>query len=233
MISQSQFNTSIIPFTLQYEGGYANVSGDKGGETYRGITRKNWPNWSGWATVDRVRPKHNQIIPELESAVKAFYFTNYFKSKGFDKINSVKVAAALFDFAVHGGYSCKKLQQILNSKFNAGLTIDGGMGASTITAINKANADQLAALIMAWRENHLTAIVDKDPTQQKFYNGWMNRLKSLTGALSIIRKNPVTTFIALAVIGLILYYFIIYKKGQNSESMDKTDVFRPEGQPVI
>lgn len=31
MISYAQFAKNIVPFTLQYEGYYANVAGDKGG----------------------------------------------------------------------------------------------------------------------------------------------------------------------------------------------------------
>ena len=53
----------LIDMVLKHEGGYANVSGDLGGETYRGISRKNFPSWNGWEIVDEKKPlKYNQIL---------------------------------------------------------------------------------------------------------------------------------------------------------------------------
>lgn len=220
MISQSQFNASIIPFTLQYEGGYANVTGDKGGETYRGITRKNWPNWSGWPTVDKVKPAHKQIIPELENAVKAFYYANYFQAKGFHNLNSVKVASALFDFAVHGGFSVKTLQTKLNQSFNAGLPVDGGMGAKTIAAINKADENKLASLIQQWRETHLKSIIERDPSQQKFWAGWSARLNKLTSVLGVIKRNPINTGVVVLIIAAVGLWWYYSNRRMQHESVD-------------
>lgn len=31
----------------QWEGGWCNVEGDRGGETYAGIARNFWPGWPG------------------------------------------------------------------------------------------------------------------------------------------------------------------------------------------
>ena len=31
----------------QWEGGWCNVEGDRGGETYAGIARNFWPDWPG------------------------------------------------------------------------------------------------------------------------------------------------------------------------------------------
>ena len=207
-----------MPFTLQYEGGYANVTGDKGGETYRGITRKNWSSWGGWKIVDQIKPTHNQIIPSLENLVKEFYFNNYFKNKGFDRINNLKVATVLFDFAVHGGYSTKGLQTILKNQFDPSIIIDGAMGAKTIDLINKVNSDQLANLIMQWREKHLKQIISNDPSQQKFYTGWMNRLKSLSSVLNIIKNN---TFLILILVGVsILAIYLTVKRRVTDEKLE-------------
>src|ERR1035441_4044145 len=45
------------------EGGYANNPADAGGETYKGIARKFWPQWCGWKYVDGV--KANTIEPPV------------------------------------------------------------------------------------------------------------------------------------------------------------------------
>ena len=36
----------------QFEGGWCNVPGDAGGETYAGIARNFFPDWSGWPLID-------------------------------------------------------------------------------------------------------------------------------------------------------------------------------------
>ena len=41
--------------TAAAEGGYSNNPKDKGGETYRGIARKYWPDWAGWIIVDEYK----------------------------------------------------------------------------------------------------------------------------------------------------------------------------------
>ena len=71
----------LINMILRQESGYANVSGDLGGETYRGITRKNFPKWDGWKIVDENKPlKNRQIIDneELENNVMDFYYDNFY-----------------------------------------------------------------------------------------------------------------------------------------------------------
>ena len=44
--------------TCKNEGGYANNPSDNGGETYAGIARKFWPNWSGWAKIDAIKKQY-------------------------------------------------------------------------------------------------------------------------------------------------------------------------------
>ena len=40
---------------LKFEGGYANDPNDSGGETFRGVSRRNWPKWPGWPLIDRAK----------------------------------------------------------------------------------------------------------------------------------------------------------------------------------
>jgi lysozyme family protein len=90
----------IMPFedgykqTAQFEGGYANVPGDKGGETFRGISRRSHPNWPGWKLIDFVKEteghaartidRHFDNDQEMKKLVEEFYKTNYWDplSKG-------------------------------------------------------------------------------------------------------------------------------------------------------
>ncbi len=44
-----------LDHTLQFEGGYANDPADRGGETFRGISRVSHPDWPGWAEIDHYK----------------------------------------------------------------------------------------------------------------------------------------------------------------------------------
>ena len=121
--------------TAKYEGGYANVKGDNGGETYAGIARKFWPNWEGWNIVDKNKPlKHNQFIKDdnLKAAVKSFYKRQFWDSFMGDKINDQAIANRIYDFGVNAGVSAsiKMVQRAL------GVTETGKITESLISLIN-------------------------------------------------------------------------------------------------
>lgn len=111
------------------EGGYANVTGDRGGETYAGISRVNWPNWKGWKIVDKQKPlKHNQKIkdPELENQVLDFYKKNFWDVLKADQIENQDIAFRLYDFGVTSGQSrsVKQIQKVLGLKQTGTITDD-------------------------------------------------------------------------------------------------------------
>lgn len=121
--------------TDTHEGGFANVKGDRGGETYAGVARNMWPKWEGWKIVDKYKPlKHNQKIKdvELESMVKLFYKRNFWDKIGGDAIDDQEVAFKLYDFAVTSGQprSIKNIQEVL------GIPATGVIDSKTIEAIN-------------------------------------------------------------------------------------------------
>ena len=64
-----------IAKVLRTEGGYVNDKDDSGGETYKGISRVNWPRWSGWVIVDICKkdsknfPKNLYSNPTLNELV--------------------------------------------------------------------------------------------------------------------------------------------------------------------
>lgn len=73
--------------TAAFEGGYANVSGDTGGETYKGISRNNWPKWKGWSLIDAHKKAGNRTAasinarfnkdPEMTALVEEFYYVQF------------------------------------------------------------------------------------------------------------------------------------------------------------
>lgn len=94
--------------TSVFEGGYANDPQDSGGETWKGISRKNEPNWIGWHIVDMYKslpnfPHNLYASTELEKAVQEVFKKNYWDAVRGDEINSQEEANALYDSAVNMG----------------------------------------------------------------------------------------------------------------------------------
>ena len=175
MITLEQFTEIILPHTLKWEGGYVNDPADRGGETYRGISRRANPNWQGWQCVDSHKPlRRGDIIndSELKRCVASLYYERYFV---FDRCNSSILAAVLFDYAVNGGYRATKLQTILNKLGNC-LIVDNVLGAKSWEAANSADVKVLCHAILDDRRNHYNQIIKDDYTLEKFRDGWFNRL---------------------------------------------------------
>ncbi len=158
--------------TAPFEGGWNHVKGDNGGETYKGIARKFYPDWAGWAIIDSHKPlKHNTIIKDerLDNLVDEFYITKKWLKLGGIAIQAV--ANQIFDFTVNSGRGAKIVQGLL------GVAQDGIIGAKTIEAINRAGI-ALNEDIKQARIKYLTGLVEKDPQQEKFLKGWLRRANS-------------------------------------------------------
>ncbi len=68
------------------------------------------------------------------------------------------------------------MQKSLN-KMGANLAVDNVMGDDTLLAINRVNAATLNAHYLQGRKEHYEKLVAQDPSQAKFFNGWMARLE--------------------------------------------------------
>lgn len=169
----SDFKTAL-KITLSHEGGYSNVAGDTGGETYQGISRKNWPAWRGWPIVDKAKPlKQNQLLKDqrLADLVEVFYYDHFWKPIQGERIADQRVANFLLDFYINSGYHAVKTAQRL-----IGAKEDGVMGPNTLAAINAAEPAELLSRLKAARLSFLKGIVARNPSQEKFLNGWQNRV---------------------------------------------------------
>lgn len=180
--------------TSANEGGYANVSGDAGGETYKGIARNYHPKWDGWAIIDSIKKANPFLtrkeldmrlaaIPELQTSVKTFFKINFWDINWLDKFNSQDIANELYDTGVNFGpqRALKMLQEAVNfTRTDVTLDIDGAIGNNTLNATNShtdtkllfkgMNLLQGEAYIEAWRKNSI---------QEKFIKGWFTRVAFL------------------------------------------------------
>lgn len=169
------------------EGGYVDDPTDRGGETYRGITRKNWPSWKGWGMIDAMKsqpnfPKNLESSKELLDAVPEVYAW-YWNSIAGDKLDDQLIADELFDTGVNTGPSTaiRIAQQALNFLNKNGyefadMEVDGKMGPKTISLLNGYKYERsLLKALNALQGHHYINLVIKDSTQEKFFRGWLER----------------------------------------------------------
>lgn len=121
--------------TGKNEGGYCNTVNDNGGETYRGITRKNFPNWEGWPEVESAHLKTGQIITSLEPLVEQFYITNFWNPIKGDEIINQDAANELFDNSVNTGI----IKAVSLTQKALGIPITGKMDTTTLNMLNIQN----------------------------------------------------------------------------------------------
>jgi len=172
----ADFLTAYKKYVEPFEGGYANIAADKGGETYAGIARKFWPSWSGWSFIDGIKQgrkiRNNEKFENLNELVLDFYRAMW-SGRNFSSIASQEVASIIFDFYVNSGAAAiKRVQKIV------GVSQDGVLGKDTVSQINKRNASTLHDQIKKARIEFYNAIVKRDPTQNVFLKGWLKRIES-------------------------------------------------------
>lgn len=185
----------------EWEGGWCNVSGDAGGETYAGIARNFFPAWKGWKLVDQAKHdpsfhKGNRAFskfldtrPGLRTAVEEWYRNEWWNKLPFDKMDQV-LANEIFEEAVNLGWGGmgKSLQKFCNAaNYNAktgkqifsDIKIDGAVGQKTLSAFNMIlknwKSDAVAHALNAMQGARYIDIAYRIQRDRKFLAGWMTR----------------------------------------------------------
>lgn len=173
----------------KHEGGYNNDPADNGGETYRGISRKNWRGWDGWPDIDRIKSDVGFSIldselnsklkilnsklnsnADLQGRVRLFYQRNFW-TPTMQRLTSQDLANWLFDKGVNMGIrqACKLLQRAAN------VDPDGIIGPQTMAAVNAADPVVLLARCREEASRYYVKLALSDPSQSKFLHGWLAR----------------------------------------------------------
>lgn len=193
----------LIDMVLSHEGGYSSgnekqTKGDKGKETYRGISRVYNPRWDGWKIVDKYKPiKYNAIIKDakLEASVRQYYYNTYYTPLKCEQFTSLLIAGHLFCHGVNAGIktSAKLLQKAINKVYGINITVDGVIGATTLKYANGSKMKLVASEFINQRNLYYKNITIKNPSQKKFLNGWYNRVKKTTKLCSDSSINVLFT----------------------------------------
>ncbi|MFC1477250.1 glycoside hydrolase family 108 protein [candidate division KSB1 bacterium] len=194
----AQFDPALKK-TLNHEGGYVDDPDDPGGETYKGISRKHHPDWTGWQVIDGVKQANpgaaqiDELLQQndaLNDHIGLFYRSHYWNSIRGDDITSQPVAEELFDIAVNMGVrtAVRFLQETLNllnrnQKNYEDIVEDGIIGINTLNTLSELLALEhndpslLLKVINILRGDHYIAIMRKNPVQEKYARGWLKRVQ--------------------------------------------------------
>jgi lysozyme family protein len=186
--------TQAFQKTVGHEGGYVFDRDDAGGETYRGISRRWFPDWEGWRIIDNSKKQANNFPASLDydkllqSLVATFYKEHFWNRFSGDKIKKQAIADELFDTAVNMSLrdSVMFLQTALNILNRNGslfsdTVVDGLLGPTTLKCLNIilkiGDVSTLLKIMNVLQGNHYITYMSKSPTQEKYCRGWFNRVE--------------------------------------------------------
>lgn len=186
----------------QWEGGWCNVPGDSGGETYAGIARNFFPTWPGWVTVDAAKShpsfhdgalsfsRHLASIPGLQDMVIDWYRVEWWERMKLAQFPQA-LANEIFEQSINlgRGGAGRYLQRLCNSlnynkrsdeRLFPDLVEDGAVGPKTLAALatilERRSSD--AAIVHALnclQGSHYIGLGAKSFQKRQFMDGWMTR----------------------------------------------------------
>ena len=171
-------------WVLKWEGGYVNDPNDAGGETNKGITLSTWKS-AGYDVSEKIAEVTTKSGKKYKNVTKSLYemtdeqFIKILKERFWDrwqadKIKSQSVAEMLVQWMWGSGITgIKEAQKVL------GIVSDGVVGTKTLEAVNNRNPKELWETLKKAREQFFRNLVAQKPQNQKFLNGWLNRLNDM------------------------------------------------------
>jgi len=176
---------------MLFEGKYSNDPLDIGGQTYKGISRRFHPSWSGWNIIDSYTtdpgfPGCLDDDTKLQDLVHLFYKENFWNIWMGDLFPQV-VADEMFDISVNMNHTraISFLQTALNclnnnQKFYDDLVVDGSFGNKTFRAMGilfgRGEAGLVVKILNVLQGSHYIEFMKKSPIQEKFARGWFSRV---------------------------------------------------------
>lgn len=191
--------TTITPeFTTAYatlmahEGGYSNSPLDRGGETYRGISRVHHPDWQGWPMVDAGKSKQGFPVSLegnalLQTLVRVFYKASFWDHFYGDSLPFV-LATEIFEQAVNLGthQTTLHIQRVCNflnrnGRLFADLKEDGRFGKLTLQAlvilVHSKDMGDLIKSLNVLQGAHYIELAAAHHEQEEFARGWLKRVE--------------------------------------------------------
>lgn len=153
-----------IDFVLRHEGGLVDNPNDAGELTNFGLSLKSYPQLG----ADGIR---NLTVDQA----RAIYWTDWWLPHLFGQFPA-PIGAKVFDCAVNtGAVTAIRLFQTACNQLGANLTLDGHVGPRTLDAARVLNGPKLRDLYTSALVAHYQALVDANPSNAEFLDGWIAR----------------------------------------------------------
>lgn len=179
MIAQSFINQCVNE-VIEREGGFVDHPADRGGPTKYGITMRTLSSYRDAAVV---RADIESLTREEAAAI---YEKVYARDSRLAEVvpqgdvdGCQSVFALLFDSAVNCGVgtASKWLQRTCNDTDGhlPVLAVDGKIGQKTLDVVSRLTAPAVFRSVLRRRFVHYALIVETDPSQSVFIEGWTKR----------------------------------------------------------
>lgn len=161
-------------YTVGNEGNYSNDKFDSGGPTKYGITQHDLSVYFG-------RPASVQEVKDMPlQTAQNIYKNHYWNPLGLNDVIDAGEATCLFDIGVVRGIGVPpKYAQIICNNHGFHLVVDGHLGPLSMAAINVVPRAVFIRDFSVLAEAGFRSIAARNPTQNKFLHGWVNRAHRL------------------------------------------------------
>ncbi|MFR9603282.1 MAG: glycosyl hydrolase 108 family protein [Rikenellaceae bacterium] len=165
---------TLAPFILSFEGGFVDHPNDRGGATNKGVTLSTWRSYGYDIDTDGDIDVEDLKSLSDREVIDHILRPHYWDRCRADEIQDQSIANMVVDWVWgSGAWGIKHTQQVL------GLERDGVVGPKTLEALNGDNPEAIFEALKRRREQHFRSIVDNDPSQGVFLNGWLRRLECI------------------------------------------------------
>lgn len=167
--------------TSAAEGGLVNHPSDPGGLTYKGITKRDHPNWPGWKFIDEKK----LIVLDAKSADiehEILFKKLYWDSFNGDLVKSQDIANEVFDTGINMGTGIAEimLQRALNvtnknQTLYPNLKLDGQVGPKTIAFLNShPNPKIVLKVLNILQGARYVSLCETNEKLEDFITGWID-----------------------------------------------------------
>lgn len=164
-----------MAYLLADEGNrFTNDPDDSGGATKWGVTLAMWAQFTGHP----VAPADIEALTLFQ--IKPFYEIEFWQPLGCDRLTDAGISIAVFDAGVLFGVSAVSYiaQQACNLS-GGKLNVDGVIGSASVACLNQMSRLLFLASFHMLLMQRIENIIDKNPKDEKFREGWVNRADRL------------------------------------------------------
>ena len=220
--NMANFTEAYILTVIGNEGGYRNVSWDKGGETYRGISRVYHPSAAIWTEIDKRKPiAEKKVFSDLEPLVKDFYAAKFWDRMKGAQIKNQALANYMFDYIVQSGTDeIRHIKECINLFLpNNPLTVNDYIDTATLAALDQVNTNDVYNCLKQQREDYYKYLLSQGILSQNDWQGILNRLAKYDW-LEAGKKG--VSILAIAATTYLSYRLIKYLYNDRSKAFSRT-----------